>query len=672
MRNPFAATPEPAPAAVISGALTQAKAFENEVQKERRLRADLIQENRIMDGMLAESKNREERQMEQARRFLSEMVEAQSMCGSGPWQPGDIDALAHASPVLREALHLQEAGPVGGGSAPLGAYGMYELLLQNVGWQREINYSRLEFSRWGIQQIILICRLYYLKNPICRRLVDVIAQYVFARGFDITTDDDDVNDVIKSIVQNNANTFGHVSLTAQQRSKITDGNLFWVYFTSEGTGECKERLIDATEIQEIWTDPDDSDVPQYYQRQWTQRVHDPVTGAQSTKSMMAWYPAINFDPSPKPTEIKGHPVMWKTPVYHRKLGTVGKWLFGCPPMYPMVDWAAESRHFLEVCMSVRQTLSQISAQVTTKGGQQAIEGWKQQVQTQVGPGSPAYDTNPEAVAGSTLVKGPGTTYAPVVVQGATFSPDDVRWYVIMCCMCLGMPPTFIGDMETSNLATATSLDRPTETVFLSIQEEWIEDMTIRMSYMLSRSINAPGGKLIESHKGARVVAAVRQIKETFAGNRYWGFREAKKPAPGKPADIEVRVQFPAIREGDIGVLIKAGVEAMTLDNKGGQIVGVDERAGNLWLMETLGFENASELIEKMYPSTGKDKYDPDRAKQKLAAPIMKLADQPGGTTPPTPAQAQKNVDDPPVPTKEAILAVTSRLNEAATKYLNGE
>jgi len=281
------------------------------------------------------------------------------------------------------------------------------------------------------------------------------------------------------------------------------------------------------------------------------------------------------------------------------------------------------------------------------------------MQTQVGPGSPIYDSNPEAVAGAGFITGPGTTYKPVVVQGATFSPDDVRWYVIMCCMCLGMPPTFIGDMQTSNLATATSLDRPTETVFLSIQEEWIEDLTVRMSYMLSKSITAPGGKLMESHRGRKVAAAVRKIRETIGGARYWGFREAKA-ATGK--DIEVRVQFPAIREGDIGTLIKAGVEAMTLDNKGGQVVGIDEREGTLWLMKTLGIENADEIILKMYPESGEGKYDPNRANQKLAAPIPKLQDQPG--TPKTPAQAQALVDNPPK-VKEAFV----RLAEAIEKHV---
>jgi len=635
----------------------------------------LIAENRALSQALASRQSRQDEQMEKARQFLAEIVEAQSMCGSGPWQAqnlGGRDVPQVRLPVrVAESLGLQEAGPIGDVN-PIGAYGMYELILQNVQWQREINYSWLEFTRWGIQQIILICRLYYIKNPIPRRLVDVIAQYTFARGFDVTTDDEDANDVIKQILQNNAKTFGHVALTAQQRSKVTDGNLFWVYFTDPGTGECEERLIDATEIQDIWTDPEDADVPQYYQRIWTQRAHDAASGSSATRTRKAWYPAINFDPPVKPPTINGDEVMWGSPVYHRKIGTVGKWLFGCPPMYPMIDWAKESRHYLESCASVAQSLAQWATVVTTKGGQQAIEGIKQQMQTQVGPGSPIYDTNPEAVAGGGFVSGPGTTLKAFSTQGAGLDPEKVRRYLLFCCMCLGMPETFLGDVSTGNLATATSLDRPTETVFLSIQEEWIEDITVRMSYMLSQSAKAPGGKLREAAKGVkiRIVAAERKIATTPSGARYWGFREAKQKQPDV---IEVRVQFPAIREGDMATLIGAGVQALTLANKGGQIVGVDERAGILWLMKQLGLENAEELIEKMYPTSGKDKYDPNRAKEELPPPIQKA--QPVAGVQPQPGAVQATVatqtgEQPAQPAvKEAILRATARLNEAVAVHL---
>jgi len=328
---------------------------------------------------------------------------------------------------------------------------------------------------------------------------------------------------------------------------------------------------------------------------------------------------------------------------------------------------------MEASASNAQALAQFALTGTTKGGQQAIEGIKQQMQTQVGPGNPIWDTNPPTVAGGTFISGPGTSIKAFSTQGAGLDPEKVRRFLLFCCMCLGMPETFLGDVSTGNLATATSLDRPTETVFLSIQEEWVEDLTVIVQYMLSRSLKASAGKLRESANGVRVAvrAAARKVCMTPGGARYWGFREAAKKADA--TDIEIRVMFPAIREGDVPALVKAGVEAMTLDNKGGQIVGVDEREGVLWLMNQLGWENAEEIIEAMYPTKGKDKYDPNRANIELPPPIQKVQDQPG--VQPQPGQVAATVatadqqQDKPASAKEAMRRAMHRLTEAIAPHL---
>src|ERR1035437_5445849 len=521
----------------------------------------LREEKRALTQALSETQARQAAQKEDAHRFLAEMVEAQAMCGAGPWAAGNVDAYAGASKPLREALQLREAGPVGDIS-PVGAYGMYELLLQNVNWQREINYSWLEFTRWGIQQIILICRLYRIKNPIVRRLVDVCAQYVFARGVDVSTEDDVANQVIKDFFKRNQKVVGHVALMELENSKDCDGNLFFAFFTDKDTGECNVRMIDATEIEDIWCNPDDSDVPWFFKRSWTQRGHDAITGSQATTAMHAWYPALDYEPKEdRPTSIGGYPGMWDSPVYHRKVGHVGKWLFGCPRIYPMLDWAKEARRFLEACASVRQSLSQFAFNITTKGGQQAIEGIKQQMETQVGPGAPIWDTNPAAGGGSSFIAGPGTKMAAFKVQGATFSPEDVRQYKLMCCMVKGVPETFLGDVSTGHLPTATSLDRPTKAMIASLQEEWIEDLTVMYSYQIKRSLRASSGKFSEMRATHPAAMPVREAAYVRLSNGARKYIEAKKDA--KRTAIEVKVDFPAIREADIPALIAATVEAMS-------------------------------------------------------------------------------------------------------------
>jgi len=346
----------------------------------------------------------------------------------------------------------------------------------------------------------------------------------------------------------------------------------------------------------------------------------------------AWYPALGLDPAecrppePKWMEIKGHPVMWESPVYHRKVGAVGKWLFGCPRIYPMLDWAKEARRRLEACASHAQSLAQYAMTVTTKGGQQAIEGLKQQLQTQVGPGAPIWDSNPPAIAGSTFISGPGTTLEPFRGGAAEMDPEKVRWYIIMCCMVKGLPPTFLGDMQTSNLATATSLDRPTETVFLSLQEEWREDLVVLLTYVLQRSLKAPGGRLRESCPNPGAIT-IREAARVRLPSGRWRYAEAKKK---RSDDIEVRIDWPGIREGDIPALVNAGVAAMTLGNRGGQIVGVDEKEGIRWVANQLDMDHVDETVEDMYPAK---KYDPDRTKEEIPPPVPKLQPQPGGPQP---------------------------------------
>ena len=629
----------------------------------------LRSENRALTQALSESQALQVAQQREAREYLSELIEAQAMCGAGPWAPGNPSNYAALSPPLREALQLREAGPVGDVS-PLGAYGLYELLLQNVNWQREINYSWLEFTRWGIQQIILISRLYYVKNPIVRRLVDVCAQYVFARGVDVSTEDDDANDVIKSLFQRNRKVLGHVALTALQRAKLYDGNLFFVFFPDPATGDCDLRIIDATEIQDIRADPEDADVPQYYQRIWTQRAFDPASASQATKTMQAWYPAIGYDPPAKPATIGEYPVMWDSPVYHQKFGNVGKWLFGCPLVYPMLDWAKEARRYLEACASIAQSLSQFALQFTTKGGQQAIEGIKQQMETQVGPGAPIWDTNPPAVAGASFISGPGTVMSAFKTQGAGMDPEKVRQYKLMCCAVLGLPETFLGDVSTGNLATATSLDRPTETVFLSIQEEWVECLTVIASFALSRSLRAPKGKLREALLSRRIEPGIVEIREAarvFSPDGRWRYEAAKSSAPNT---IEIQVDFPSIREGDSVAETNAIVAAMTLNNKGGQIVGIDEKEGVKLLYRSRGVEKGDEIAEQQYPSKGPDKYDPNRTKEELPPPIQKLQPQPGPQ--PAPAAVPATVatqtgiqpTPPPMPAKEALKRAANRVLKA--------
>lgn len=568
---------------------------------------------------------RDEMRLRWAEEDKCERIEANQLAGAGPW----LGYSARAALTRNESAKVivQESNPL----LSQGAFGDIELALQNVEWRREINLSWLEFSRWGIQQIILISRLYYIKNPIVRRLIDVCAVYVFGRGVEVSSADEDANEVLKEFFERNQKVLGHIALADLERRKLYDGNLFFAFFTDQlNTGLTTVRMLDATEIMDIITNPDDTDDPWYYRRVWVQRKFDIKTGQVSTEGQECYHPAINFNPTPRPATLNDKPVMWDVPVYHRKCGAVAKWNFGCPVIYPAIDWAKAARRFLEACATVKQALATFAMTITTKGGQQAIEGLKQQLSTTVGPQAAIWDTNPPPVNAATFVSGPGTEMTFMNATGKGGDPEEVRRFLLMCCMVVGVPETFLADVSTGNLATATTLDRPTELVFLEKQESWREDLVLIAKYVLSVSKNAPKGtfKAALDRRGLKVSGVVikERDRERLPNGRMVYVSEAKKPK--KDAVIEVQATFPAIREGDQAINIKSIAEAMTLDNKGGQIVGIDEKAGVLLLLRELGVDDPEELVELMYPEK---EYDPDRTKEPLPAPVMPLTPLPAGT-----------------------------------------
>lgn len=602
------------------------------------------------------------------------------MAGAGPWHVGP-EALAKTDAIIesayRESRRLLEAGT----PLSVGAYGDIDLALANVEWRREVNTSWLEFSRWGIQQIILVSRLYYIKNPIIRRLVDVCAAYVFARGVEISATDEDVNAVIEEYLAANWKTLGHRALMKHEKAKDTDGNLFFVSFDdAASTGLSTLRTIDATEVDDIRTDPDDTDTPWYYHRIANTKTFDPETGQQAVNPIDCWYPAYGYSPEFKPPTIGKKPVKWDQPVYHVKCGGVSKWLFGCPRAYPALDWAKESRKLLEACASVKQSNAQIAREISTKGGQQAIEGIKSQVTTTVGPDQAGiWDQNPPAVAGGTWVSGPGTTMKLTGQRGMSDNPEEVRQYKLMSCMPFGVPETFLGDVSTGNLATATSLDRPTETVMLEKQEEWCEDLKSLILHPLELSMKAPGGKLREAFRLRRMdpdkviirecakrpradgkgMEYVKLEKRRTAGGVFQLF-EADRPVP--KTHVLVKINFPAIREGDTRVEVESMISAMTLGNKAGQVIGTDEKASVRKLYDLLGFEDGDELTEQQYPEPG---YEIDRTKEPLPAPIEKPAAFPAGTIA---ADAQTGTDGK-ADAQQAVSKEAAKIRVAAHRVI---
>jgi hypothetical protein len=257
-----------------------------------------------------------------------------------------------------------------------------------------------------------------------------------------------------------------------------------------------------------------------------------------------------------------------------------------------------------------------------------------------------------------FVSGPGTKLEAFNTKGAGGDPAEVREYKLQVAMVFGLPESFFSDMNTSNLATATSLDRPTELNFAEKQEVWREDLAILGTYQLRVSAGATNGKLREAKNGASSALVIRE-----AARRHNGKRWIYEAAPPKSDVVEVMVNFPTIIEADVPVQVAAVVNAMTLGTKDGEVRGIDEKEGVRLLYQLVGTENSGELLDAQYPDSGPDKYDPLRTKE--PEPV------PGAVDPATGLPAKKAAA---VPGKEALAEINgikgalSRLGRAIRLY----
>ena len=424
-----------------------------------------------------------------------------------------------------------------------------ELALEDEGWRRLAVDGEREFTRDGLRSIIQLSRLMYLKNPLIQRAVEVRSYYVWGQGVQITARDPDVQDVIDRFLDDKGNRrvlFRHQARTEAERDLEVDGNLFFALFTSKLTGRVQVRTILVDEIFDIITNPEDRAEPWFYERHWTETTVDPATGAKRTADRIALYPDVDYRPDNKPESFGNLQVRWDSPVYHVRVGGLGGMRFGVPETYAALDWARAHKSFLEDWASLVRSLSRFAWRMTTPKGKTGAA--KTKIGTTVSTSSG--ETNPPGTAGGVAITDPNVDLTPIPKTGATTSADDGRQLRLMVASAMHLPDSILSnDPQQGALATAKTLDRPTELAISDRQELWADIIRDLCAYALIAAARAPGSKL----KGATVTVDEEDGSETveLGGDR----------------DSTVDVTFPEILESDIRERIGAVISAATLDGK---------------------------------------------------------------------------------------------------------
>ena len=494
------------------------------------------------------------------------------------------------APEVVSAGQIRESYPVWDGETTQLAERLaaLELALDSVDWRLLTAQSEHEFSRDGLRQVTELARIMYLKNPLIRRGVSVKRLYVWGGGVSVMATTPEIQEVLDAFhddERNRAELTSHQAHGAKEIELQTDANLFFVFFTNLASGAVRVRSIPFNQIEDVICNPDDAKEPWFYRRVWSERRVNLADGAENVVTQAAYYPDWLYTPQARPARIGSVPVQWDSPVYHVKVGGFSDWKFGLSEIYDAIDWARAYKEFLEDWASIVRAYRRFAFQLTTTGGKSGIAAAKSKLSTTLGSGGVGGESNPAPVVGSTFISGEGTNITPVRTSGATVSAEDGRRLLLMVAASFGLPETFFGDASVGTLATAKSLDRPTELAMQDRRTFWGDVFQRVYEFVLRAALKAPGhplrslGRVVSDTDGDEVTERIE-----------WN----------EGVDATILIDWPPLLEADATASVSAIVSAATLDGK--PLAGTfDLPTVARMLLVALGDEDVDATVARLFP-----------------------------------------------------------------------
>src|SRR4026208_997726 len=436
--------------------------------------------------------------------------------------------------------------------------------------------SGFEFSRQFVTTITRLARLMKLKNPLVGRGVNVKASYVWARGVNIQAKDETINEVVQAFLddkQNQTEFTAHAARQDKERELQTDGNIFFVLVPHPQTGHIRVFTIDVDEVTDIITNPANRKASWYYKREWIEVEINFETGETKEVRKNAYYRDWRNKPDMDRKKIGSIDVIEGQFVYHVKTGGFSNWKFGISEIYSAIDWAKAYKTFLENWSTIVAAYARFAFKVTTTGGKTGVAAAKTKLATTVTTTSG--ERNPAPIPGSNIVMQAGNDIEPIRTQGAQTSAEDGRRLLLMVASTFGLPETFFGDVSVGTLATATSLDRPTELMLTDRQTLWADIYHDILDFVLFSAVTAIKGPL----------RAIGDVKENDYGEPYVTFGDA--------INDRIIVTFPPIVQHSL-------TEQMTAITQGAPFIP-DAKELTRMVLTALGENDVDEMIEQLYP-----------------------------------------------------------------------
>jgi len=491
-----------------------------------------------------------------------------------------------------------------------------ELALEDANWMRLMMEGQQEFSRDGLQKIVELARMMYIKNPIIKRGVMVRALYIWAQGINVKYKNPDLNKVLQDFwddAKNRAELTSHQAQMMKQVDIEVESNLFFVFFTRPTDGRVRVRTLPFDEVVEIISDPQDSKTPWYYVRRWTEQGIA-TNGRRYTKTQKACYPDWNYKPKTKLTSVSGMNIKWDVPVYHVKTGGMSNWKFGVSRIYAAIDWARAYKEFLEDVASLMRAYSRFAWKRVTKGGKKAIAAEKAKMASTLASSGGNVETNPAPVTGAMAILGEGTDLQPMQLRGAAISAEDGRRFLLMAAAGLDLPETYFGDVSVGTFATAKTMDRPTELGMKEGQTFWTDVFRQIFDFVMLQAMKATTSPI-------KKLGSVEKIEDdgVFDEKVLWN----------TGVNTMIDIDFPPILERDVQTAVQAVITALTLN--GQELRLLDDQTATRLILKAMGEDDVDEIMAELFPDgetmpagKGQPTATPSEARVKEAA--RKLAE----------------------------------------------
>lgn len=483
-----------------------------------------------------------------------------------------------------ELLEVIEAQSV---SADLLVESMADLQLQleDVGWMQLTWDGRTpkSFRNDEIVKLIELTRAAYIANPLIGHAVEVQADYVMGQGVSVMAKPDEVvNEVLQAFWDDPSNQkvlTNQVSLWNREIQLRTEANLFFGLFTNPFTGQVVIRLFQPEEFINAGDpicNPEDKYEVWYYHRVWTGYDFDQLTGTYRADPirMEAYYPDKDYldKAANRPQTINGWPVHWDIPIMHVKVGNIAGEYYGVPEIYKALNWARAVKLDMEDYATIRRALSRFAWKLTVKGGgKKGVTQARDKLQSALS--EYGEDSNPPPVAGSAAIMGEERDLQPFRLAGTTLNPEEGRRLWLLVAAGVSLPENILsGDTKAGALASARTLDRPTELHMRNRQVLWETILQEIGMYVLGASARALGGQVQGDFlNGVLELQSRRRPPQPVPVTD----GETPRPRRGRPRNsemtgpqkVEVVASFPPILEKNSKENVNAVVDAATLGGR---------------------------------------------------------------------------------------------------------